>query len=436
MTSVRLRTDPDELDPVADLLLTLNGVNDRDSNIHIGHGFFGKGPDVPESAARLFQLAAAVFAADRMLPRSDVKNGDRWARTIDMSVPEDACLAAAVGPLADTLDFLTGDHWTFATEGRHGNWQPAHSLPDFTPDAVCLFSGGLDSFSGAIAGLESGQSLVLVGHHDASHAASCQRQLFDVLDANYPDRVVLKQLRLDPRTESEPEKTQRSRSLLFLAAGLTVATVLGPSVPLVLPENGFISLNVPLTASRRGSASTRTTHPHFIRQFADVAASLGIVNPLRNPFQFDTKGELLQKVAETSSFQEGARDSVSCSHPDEHRWDRNTPKVNSTSVNCGYCYPCLIRRAAMYTVGMDHHRDYVYDAFLAPHLHDADKQSGADLSAVMSALQRPAVPGASAAHGPLGTRAEDHEHTYRRGREELATWLRTAPATSPLHGRL
>ena len=31
-----------------------------------------------------------------------------------------------------------------------------------------------------------------------------------------------------------------------------------------VPENGFISINTPLTRRRIGSLSTRTTHPYFI----------------------------------------------------------------------------------------------------------------------------------------------------------------------------
>ena len=32
---------------------------------------------------------------------------------------------------------------------------------------------------------------------------------------------------------------------------------------IIVPENGYISLNIPLTYSRIGSSSTRTTHPYY-----------------------------------------------------------------------------------------------------------------------------------------------------------------------------
>lgn len=59
------------------------------------------------------------------------------------------------------------------------------------------------------------------------------------------------------------ENTSRGRSLLFLCAALSVAGILGENVPVYIPENGFIGLNIPLTGGRKGTCSTRTTHPYF-----------------------------------------------------------------------------------------------------------------------------------------------------------------------------
>ena len=55
-----------------------------------------------------------------------------------------------------------------------------------------------------------------------------------------------------------------TRSFLFLAFGLAIASM--EELPLWIPENGFASLNLPLTADQRGSLSTRTTHPLFLEQ--------------------------------------------------------------------------------------------------------------------------------------------------------------------------
>ena len=77
----------------------------------------------------------------------------------------------------------------------------------------------------------------------------------------------------------ENERSQRAPSIIFLAYGVLMATTLdryheGKDVTLYVCENGFISINPPLTGARIGSLSTRTTHPVFIglfQQLLDVA---------------------------------------------------------------------------------------------------------------------------------------------------------------------
>ena len=69
----------------------------------------------------------------------------------------------------------------------------------------------------------------------------------------------------------------------------------GDVVELLIPENGFISLNIPLTPLRVGTFSTRTTHPLFISQMQDILDALGINVRLSNPYQFKTKGEMLHE---------------------------------------------------------------------------------------------------------------------------------------------
>src|SRR4029077_3996326 len=84
------------------------------------------------------------------------------------------------------------------------------------------------------------------------------------------------------------ERSQRSRSILFIAYGILGATLLekyqaGERVTLFLPENGFISLNIPLTPLRIGSLSTRTTHPFYLRHFQELLNLAGFRVDIENP---------------------------------------------------------------------------------------------------------------------------------------------------------
>ena len=220
------------------------------------------------------------------------------------------------------------------------------------------------------------------------------------------------------------ETSTRARSLLFIGAGLTAAAAIGPDVPLVVPENGFIGLNVPLSASRLGSLSTRTTHPYFIAELQDLLKDLSIQNPLSNPYRLMTKGEMLQCVESLGHVRDLALLSLSCAHPETPRW-RQRPLGN-----CGYCYPCLIRRASMHRVGWDSPRHYAWDAMSDESLLDGSSQSGADLRALLHSLARGEGLSDHLRSGPvpMGHSSATRE-LYLRGREELRNWIRDVGTT-------
>ncbi len=172
----------------------------------------------------------------------------------------------------------------------------------------------------------------------------------------------------------------RSRSVLFLALGVAVASVLGDDAPLVVPENGLISLNIPLTGTRVGSSSTRTTHPHFIAGMRDVLSMLGIPVVIELPYRHATKGEMLKGVADEVALQAMLPLTMSCSHPEVSRWEGATP-----GTHCGYCFPCLIRRAAVTAAGLEaHDAQYTHDV----RTDTPGGKKGRDLRALKMALHR------------------------------------------------
>jgi len=61
-----------------------------------------------------------------------------------------------------------------------------------------------------------------------------------------------------------------------------------------------------------------------------------------------TKGEIVEEFADNPVFKEYAKDTISCSHPCQSRYDGIAPPQN-----CGYCYPCIIRKAAMNKIDYD-----------------------------------------------------------------------------------
>ncbi len=228
-------------------------------------------------------VASIVYNADKLVSRK--KTDDHWTRSLEVSVPvsDSAKWSAVKDDFETCLSFLTGDVWTFHFTNRQFKlFHPVEKRsrrrnipPPADANAVCLFSGGLDSLVGATDYLESNPSnkLFLVGHHDGSGPMSDQIRLYNILKEHYQSRLGLLQVRVGQKGPSQ-EKTFRSRSLLFIALGIYTACSIGKQIPLLMPENGAIALNVPLTPSRRGSCSTRTAHPFFLNMLRKVFVRL------------------------------------------------------------------------------------------------------------------------------------------------------------------
>src|SRR5258708_32543848 len=96
---------------------------------------------------------------------------------------------------------------------------------------------------------------------------------------------------------SAPEKTQRGRSFLFLALAALAASGIDGQPTIYVPENGLISLNVPLDPLRVGAWSTRTTHPFYMARWQKLLLGLGIGGSFGKPYRLKTKGGVVCRFA-------------------------------------------------------------------------------------------------------------------------------------------
>ena len=343
------------------------------------HRFF----NAPEGVeADLLVVAGTVYLVDQLIPRSHFP--DNWTRELSLSIPvENPQIWNEVSAsFADALQFLTGDKWQLVFNDReipiyHHRNRRLRRKPLYRASTACLFSGGLDSLVGAIDRLEEyGESITLVSHYDlGSTAKKAQAHLANRLQREYPWRVNLFQARVGGvsyvqdsqnifgrvQNPQVKETTFRSRSIIFLALGLYVAKQQSTdeiNIPLLVPENGFIAFNPSLTDARMGSCSTKTTHPIFLDRFRNITEQLGIPNTIRNPLVNKSKGEVLIQALNQALVQELAPQSISCAHPTRRRgWHRRDV------THCGYCVPCLIRRASLHQVGLDNGTSYGFDVW-------------------------------------------------------------------------
>jgi hypothetical protein len=422
----RIRTAPfagHAADPTEWLLDWAPGT--RAATIEFGADFFAGWQ--PEAAgSELLRFAAGVYCADRTVLRRN--SPDAWTRDLRIDAPATDPCAWRQAAWPATLGFLTGDRWSVQLHPA-STAQPT-SAAGMPVDAVSLFSGGLDSLCGVIDLLERNPAmrLLLIAHHEGGKASTAQQAIYGGLTAAYgSERVVLRrmfcrpapphmaQLRVLPDNR---ERTTRSRSLLFLAGALAAAASCGHDIPVYMPENGWISLNVPLNRARTGSASTRTTHPHFLSLLTSACRAFGIANPLINPYRLRTKGEMLADCSNPRLLTRLAPASISCAHPETARWRRQP------QGNCGYCLPCLVRRAALARIAQDRSGDYAWDALTRPDLLDPGQRTSADLRATVHGVNPHRDELDIVRNAPLPA-GEHHAYLqlWRRGAEEIRVWL-------------
>lgn len=344
----------------------------------------------------LFVFGLSVFAIDKRMSRKFA--ADNWSRDISVYFPvhNKEPWESSRELIARMLAFLSGDNWDvhFYETDYHYAKEPIQKryqidLTGF--QEVCLFSGGLDSLCGAIHLAEQGKSLLLLGHNEypklrlkqdamaktiGEYYANQRIQFFDFsANSRAPHNI-------DGRLPNN-ENTCRSRSLLFLTAATSIAGLLGETTKVVIPENGFISINVPLTASRLGTCSTRTTHPYFLKCFSQLLENLALRHTIENPFQFMSKREVVECVENTEAFKITYPETISCSHPCVGRWHRN-----SNPINCGYCYPCMIRKASLLSQPSDYTPYAPLTYTTVQEIMETDGMKTSDIKALMASVHR------------------------------------------------
>ncbi len=355
-------------------------------------------------------FALAVNAADLAVQRSN--SADGWTRTIELEVAlqNPAPFVARTHSIEKMLRFLTGDFWrlTFLGGGRPRSLSTAPAR--FDADCVCLLSGGMDSLIGAIDLTELGKKPLFVSqlvkgnredqHHFAHRLGGAERHL--LWNSNV-------------RSTVDHEISTRARSIVFYGFAALAASALPDIDPLhvYVPENGFISLNIPLTPGRMGSLSTKTTHPVFLHHLQELWDGLGIGAKFHSPYKGLTKGEALLGCRNSSLMNELMPRTTSCG------------KYGRLNEHCGRCLPCLVRRAAFFKADLpDPTPSYRFGDLRT----DVPAGNANDTNAVAIAYLRYRASGIKPlAAGALTFAAPDERALYERvieaGLVELGTYL-------------
>lgn len=377
-------------------------------------------------AIDLYFVSLMVFYADCKVARADMP--DAWTRQFEIYMPVLCADKWNTNKdlLEKSLDFLTGDRWKFHFRGRVLNALEEkvqrgmhHGRRIFkVTDSFCMLSGGLDSYIGAIDLLSQGKKPIFVGNHNGGKGVSIyQNNVIELLSKhfNYPSDRFYSFYAAPLKSE---ENSTRSRSFLFFAHAILLASGMQSHIDLYIPENGFISLNVPLTIHRAGSLSTRTTHPYWMNGLRTLLNNLGIDVCLINPYQFKTKGEMMLECKDWDFLKATANNTMSCSHPDQGRW-----KGEKSPSHCGVCLPCTIRRAAFLKAGFEDQSVY-RDA------HYQNDEAKTNLRSYRLGISQVLQDGKPSIlriqeSGPIRENIMDYANLFDRGLQELKDFLDT-----------
>lgn len=306
-----------------------------------------------EPAARawdLLSIALAVVGTDLRVSRDNSPDG--WTRELDLevAVSDPEFWSSQSELITQQLRFLTTDIWNITFLKGAIPSRPVTRPIRLNQDSVVLLSGGLDSLVGTIDIVHHLGKRPYAVSQITQGDKQTQRRFASAIGGG----LAHLQLNHDASYLGQNESSQWARSIAFLSYGVLLASALSPyvdggEVTLYICENGFISLNPPLTGTRLGSLSTRTTHPLFFRLFQQLLSSADIRVQLENPYQYMTKGEMIRACTNQALLKENAHISTSCGRYARHKYQ-----------HCGRCVPCLIRRAAFHASDIPDCTGYVY----------------------------------------------------------------------------
>lgn len=316
-------------------------------------------------------IAMSICAADLACLRK--KSADGWTREIEITITvcNKANWTQHINKLQDAFRFLTGDFWKITlADGGDPPLEPAN-ISSSSADCISLLSGGMDSLIGAIDLTEAGRSPCFV-----SQMAKGDSKKQSEFSEAFNSKVRHYQWNHRIKVPHATERSTRGRSLIFISYGVLAATVLNKNQPieLFIPENGFISLNIPLNEGRFGSLSTKTTHPVFLNIIQDIFNAAGMQISIKRPYQGYTKGEMIKNCKNQSILLKHIGNTTSCGRFGYYNYQ-----------HCGRCVPCLVRRAAFLSAGIADTtvKEYYFDDI--GKLESAREKGANDIGAVARA---------------------------------------------------
>jgi len=243
-------------------------------------------------------------------------------------------------PLQRTLAALTGDAYRIEVQARRSArddgaaaWMEEDTPRPRGPLEVVPFSGGLDSFAGALHLIREGRRVVLVAQRSSPRIEPYVARLAAALVHEAKGKAIFAPVWL------RSEHRAREPGFLYAAISAAIAAT-APRSTVRFFENGVVSLGLPLSASGLASRAARPAHPRVLAGLQQLFSALAERTiPVDNGFLFTTKAEVVRGI-ESDRGEQWIATTVSC-----------TRRVAKPHTHCGLCAQCIDRRFATLGAG-------------------------------------------------------------------------------------
>lgn len=314
-------------------------------------GLFGSG--INSLHLDWIDVAMAVYVADRLSFRELEKYRDNWKRNFDLKIAvrnlEIWSNQDIQNELKNVLSFYTDDDWEFEfvlleSYNRLSSINNKLPIPPTKYPRVALYSGGLDSFAGAVHEIsnDSESSFILVSGATNNRQESQQNRQIKEIIKQYPTIEIIHQtvkfgFNWKGSEHSKEENSQRTRGFLFTTLGAVTALNAGVDV-LEIYENGIGAVNLPYDNSQVGTMNSRGVNPlSLLRMEKFIQKLTGCDFQIKNLYLFQTKGEMCRHQA-VKDLANAISLTFSCD---------GFPVQAAGKPQCGVCTSCLLRRLSI-----------------------------------------------------------------------------------------
>ena len=339
---------------------------------------------IPDRYLDLLELASYVFCADRYVSRGSLDSPyfSGWHRRFkhiiavrDYNFWSDSNVHSLLESL---LSFMSGDEHSFEFHPGHSTPKvhmfdgPNFCLPPTKEIQIVMFSGGLDSTSGAVNLLVNSRSnLILASHTPQTGTKKTQMCLANELEHRFPKRVNHLMFECHLKVKRSREETQRTRSFLYAAVGAAIAKAYHQRRILFF-ENGILSINLPPSEQYQNARATRTTHPKILSELTRLLTLVeGSDFLVSNGFFWMTKADIVTLLGKNSCL-DLLNNTVSCSRT----FDKG---IKHSQTHCGRCSQCIDRRFAIASAGLlgeENRGLYAYDFVIDDICPDSEDKFG------------------------------------------------------------